>query len=613
MSATLDAARLATVDHAEPAGGWPCIRLEKTDLAAPDVRARVNAKKELVKAPVEFDSGNKNTYPRELADVIRNEHQSDSLTLVVVNNVTRAQEIYQQLKKQKLAAPIALIHSRFRPRDRKNHEAILHSEGGRIVIATQAVEAGVDVSARILITELAPWSSLVQRFGRCNRRGEFDAGQARVLWIDIKPKEEGDALALPYTVDELKRSREVLNKLQDVGPESLNEVKTEEPRIVRPVLRRKDTIELFDTTPDLAGHDLDISRYIRDGDDTDVQVFWRELDADAPTTDEPGATRDELCHVSLPRFREFIARLNKSDSKAGAKKLRAYLWNALDEEWQPTFSARAGATYLLDVQCGGYSAEFGWFGTAKFDADVKPLGVAGDRKPAGYSEDRRSFVGEWVTLREHTKHVVHEVAGIVTQLAPDRSEVFADAARWHDLGKSHEVFQRMLRQEDASRFGDIWAKSAGARHRCERPYFRHELASALAWLKAGSSKDKDLIAYLIAAHHGKVRLSIRSLPGEEPPDDKPDARIARGVIDGDSLGPIEFDGVSLPKIELNLSLMEMGTDKNGEPSWLARMIALRDRFGPFRLAWLETLLRAADGRASASEAATSLRSTMPSD
>jgi len=71
--------------------------------------------------------------------------------------------------------------------------------------------------------------------------------------------------------------------------------------------------------------------------------------------------------------------------------------------------------------------------------------------------------------------------------------------------------------------------------------------------------------------------------------------------------------VSLPKIELNLSLMEMGTDKNGEPSWLARMIALRDRFGPFRLAWLETLLRAADGRASASEAATSLRSTMPSD
>jgi CRISPR-associated endonuclease/helicase Cas3 len=38
-------------------------------------------------------------------------------------------------------------------------------------------------------------------------------------------------------------------------------------------LRRKDLLDLFDTTPDLCGNDLDISRYIRDGDDTDVQVF----------------------------------------------------------------------------------------------------------------------------------------------------------------------------------------------------------------------------------------------------------------------------------------------------------------------------------------------------
>jgi hypothetical protein len=35
------------------------------------------------------------------------------------------------------------------------------------------------------------------------------------------------------------------------------------------------------------------------------------------------------------------------------------------------------------------------------------------------------------------------------------------------------------------------------------------------------------------------------------------------------------------------------------PSWLARTIALRDRLGPFHLAFLETLLRAADARASA--------------
>lgn len=63
----------------------------------------------------------------------------------------------------------------------------LFDQGDRIVIATQAVEAGVDVSARLLITELAPWSSLVQRIGRCNRKGEM-SDKAEVVWIDIQAR-----------------------------------------------------------------------------------------------------------------------------------------------------------------------------------------------------------------------------------------------------------------------------------------------------------------------------------------------------------------------------------------------------------------------------------------
>ena len=54
-----------------------------------------------------------------------------------------------------------------------------------------------------------------------------------------------------------------------------------------------------------------------------------------------------------------------------------------------------------------------------------------------------------------------------------------------------------------------------------------------------------------------------------------------------------------PEITLDLSFMKMGEAKHGQ-SWLARSVALRDRrdLGPFRLAYLETLLRAADARAS---------------
>ena len=48
---------------------------------------------------------------------------------------------------------------------------------GRIVVATQVVEAGIDLNAAVLVTEAAPWPSLVQRAGRCNRTGQVaDAG-----------------------------------------------------------------------------------------------------------------------------------------------------------------------------------------------------------------------------------------------------------------------------------------------------------------------------------------------------------------------------------------------------------------------------------------------------
>ena len=44
---------------------------------------------------------------------------------------------------------------------------------------------GKDISAARLFTDIAPWSSLVQRFGRCNRAGEYD-DDARVFWLDRK-------------------------------------------------------------------------------------------------------------------------------------------------------------------------------------------------------------------------------------------------------------------------------------------------------------------------------------------------------------------------------------------------------------------------------------------
>jgi CRISPR-associated endonuclease/helicase Cas3 len=134
-----------------------------------------------------------------------------------------------------------------------------------------------------------------------------------------------------------------------------------------------------------------------------------------------------------------------------------------------------------------------------------------------------------------------------------------------------------------------------------RRYFRHELASALAFLSQHDGEpEADLVAYLIAAHHGKVRMGIRALPDEKGPPEA-ERRFARGVWDGDPLPSVRCGIEDSAGLELSLALMEMGEDERGRPSWTARTQTLLQYYGPFMLAYLEALVRMADWRASASE------------
>ena len=76
------------------------------------------------------------------------------------------------------AAPCTLLHSRFRGRERTELVQRISEppgEAGHIIVATQVVEAGIDLNAAVLVTEAAPWPSVVQRAGRCNRTGRIDA------------------------------------------------------------------------------------------------------------------------------------------------------------------------------------------------------------------------------------------------------------------------------------------------------------------------------------------------------------------------------------------------------------------------------------------------------
>jgi len=609
MSATLKTNTLGTVDFAERAEAFPRLSLSSDDTKHSRITVRVNAVKLLHKAETIWRQETKDNYAEQLAEEVCRHHQSNTLTVVMVNRVGRAQDIFVALQRQLKSAPskpdLCLIHSRFRQAERLRLQQLLKEkpEQGRIVVATQAIEAGADISARTLFTELAPWSSLVQRFGRCNRYGEWEQkSPARVFWIDLETSmadKKGEQqlvpeAALPYEIDDLDWSRGQLSHLKEVGPNKVSKIAAPEKDEFGHVLRRRDVMDLFDTTPDLAGNDIDVSRYIRDGENNDVQVYWRQWDGEKPSTDMPAPKPEELCAVAIGRIKDFLK-----------KDIQAFRWDGLERHWLPVKKDNVwpGLTILLQVSKGGYAEDLGW--TGKNDGAVLAVPLPPELPSnEALDEDRFTFISRFVHLTEHATDVAQEMKALKAALDdPARTIPWSElltAARWHDVGKAHEVFQSMLVEplpkDDLRKSGGPWAKSDHRKGRPDRKHFRHELASALALLL---HKESDLAAYLAAAHHGKVRLSIRSLPDEEVP---PDARrFARGVWEGDELPGVDLgDGITTQAVSLTLSFMEMGEGPCGT-SWLERMIRLRNHYGPFKLAWMETLVRVADWRGTAKE------------
>jgi CRISPR-associated endonuclease/helicase Cas3 len=669
MSATLQPAWLETVDHPVPPS---LIRIP--------AEARTGSLWEVQKA---IEHRADLTAEADLARLVLERHTPGQLTLVVVNQVNRAAEVHRLLeagyvdKKSKArregAPDLRLVHSRFRGQERTGfREAFLRKEaplpaGGRIIVATQVVEAGVDISASLLVTDLAPWSSLVQRFGRCARYAN-DSGGIVVLGMpkSAAPYEEADLRAATDALADLinehrsgaPRALEAFEEAADPG--LLERLYRYQPAHV---LRRRDLDDLFDTTADLSGADLDISRYIRSGEERDVHVFWRALSPQFSRTiarDDVGpVSREELCPVPVGELREWA----KLDGKR-AVYVVDYLdpagrWTRLDLK-----KIVPGMTLLLATASGGYIPAQGW--SPKSSADVAPVLRATtplddaqaklDRSAQAAEDDSLSHT-RWKTIAVHGRETGALLEGLGRELGLDGSliKLLSLAGRWHDAGKVHWIFQGAI-HEAARREGgpiaqgrDLAKAPDGAWKRPaypERPGFRHELASTLAILEllrrarpdhaallgdhgdllealgttpepvapelcvdesdplareilALSAGEVDLLLFLVCSHHGKVRCSWTSTPL----DQQGSLGAIHGVADGDPLISFRLSSAAgsehtVPGLTLSLAPAALGVGPRYGASWSDRVAGLLAAYGPFTLAYLEALVRAADVRAS---------------
>ncbi len=128
--------------------------------------------------------------------------------LVVVNTVDRAIRLYDALRAYFGAHRCVLLaHSRFYDEDRARKEEAITAlfsrdanNGPAILVATQVVEVGLDISCDTLLTELAPVDSLIQRAGRCARWG--GNGEVHVFADTESPA--------PYALQLIDRTRDAL-------------------------------------------------------------------------------------------------------------------------------------------------------------------------------------------------------------------------------------------------------------------------------------------------------------------------------------------------------------------------------------------------------------------
>lgn len=149
-------------------------------------------------------------------------HQQRSV--VICNQVQRAQDLFAELRLLTKGTDIEviLLHSRFTPEDRKAKELRIRQDFGRgavgdgrsiILVATQVIEVGLDITCQALHTEIAPANAVFQRAGRCAR---YPGEQGQVYVYDV-PKREPHPKAtdqepkpnyLPYATDLCQKSWE---------------------------------------------------------------------------------------------------------------------------------------------------------------------------------------------------------------------------------------------------------------------------------------------------------------------------------------------------------------------------------------------------------------------
>jgi CRISPR-associated endonuclease/helicase Cas3 len=140
--------------------------------------------------------------------------------LWVRNRVEWANQTYRDCRSRYSDTRVNVYHSRLRYKDRSfRHRHVIdqfkRSGEAAILVATQVAEISLDLSADLLISDIAPISALIQRLGRLNRRStpEKKERPKRGLICPL-PQVAGNPYS-PYGKEELEKAKRWVQQLTE--------------------------------------------------------------------------------------------------------------------------------------------------------------------------------------------------------------------------------------------------------------------------------------------------------------------------------------------------------------------------------------------------------------
>jgi CRISPR-associated endonuclease/helicase Cas3 len=643
------------------------LSLEADDLANPIVAQRIHAPKRLHLHPCD----DKELVSAVVARVASFEHSGRAI-LVFLRTVDAVNRVLTLLPRglRERALPLTgtmrglerdrmvddhSVFARFLPPTNRRCSAI---DGTAVLVCTSAGEVGVNLSADHLVSDLAPFDSMAQRFGRVNRFGTSADSEVHVLHPTRGAlKAEVESAKSPWNEVATRRLRTLalLERLGgDVSPARLTNLPspdriaafTPEPTItpcseilfdawtmttVRGRLPGRPAVEEF--LHGVAGWEPPTTQVVwRDEVDVIGEALWSEYPPEDLLEDYPikpheiltdrttrvvdsllGAARD-TAHHDMPLWvidsggtvaLRTLGQLLSESRKSLERELAGSTIALSPKGCRPVEGLLSDASWSMpdEASAAGDVADE-WFGENE-DGDGghprrRQRGIGRTRPPGmrlvrtlrlsaevdGAGEDAR--VWRWyemphgadgdgpreakapVTLAVHS----HDVRGWAEKfvrsldLPAHLAKAVVVAAWLHDIGKARKVWQRSIgnRRHDL-----VLAKGGGPLEPRNLTRYRHELGSVFDaqglddWCTMGED-ERELVLHLVAAHHGRARPHF-------PTDEL-------------------FDPES-PAVDVAAAGIQI----------MRRFSTLQRKYGRWGLAYLESLVRAADYAASAEPSA----------